>query len=228
MKGKSGLCVLLMIVSAGCAHTQGSVTESEVEIPSPRITEPPSGSIWRQGEANYFQDRRARNVGDIVTVKILEEASASQEASTETGKTSNLDAGLDDVFGLPQSFGMASFLASGQAFSPTVKGDYKRDFQGGGSTVRKDKLVLTVSATVVERLPGGNLRIQARREIKVNREKQFVELEGMIRPEDISVYNTILSTQMADARIQYSGHGILGDTQGPGWFSRILDWIWPI
>jgi flagellar L-ring protein precursor FlgH len=214
------------MVSVGCAHTDNSVTHVEVE--PIQVVEPPSGSIYQVGAANHFGDRRARNVGDIVTVRIVEEASASQEASTETGKTSNLDAGLDDVFGLPQSFGMASFLASGQSFSPTVKGDYKRDFSGSGSTVRKDKLALTVSATVVERLPGGNLRIQAKREIKVNREKQFVELEGMIRPEDISVSNTILSTQVAEARIQYSGRGVVGDTQGPGWFSRILDWIWPI
>jgi flagellar L-ring protein precursor FlgH len=226
MKTKISFFALLLLVTVGCAHTESSVSDFEME--PFQVMEPPSGSIYQQGAANHFGDRRARNVGDIVTVRILEEASASQEASTETGKSSNLDAGLDDVFGLPQSFGMASFLASGQAFSPTVKGDYERDFSGSGSTVRKEKLALTVSATVVERLPNGNLRIKAKREIKVNREKQFVVLEGMIRPEDISVSNSILSTQIAEARIQYTGKGILGDTQGPGWFSRILDWIWPI
>jgi flagellar L-ring protein precursor FlgH len=187
-----------------------------------------SGSIWKQGMANYYLDRRARNVGDIVTVRIIEEASASQEASTETGRSSDLDAALEDTFGLPDDYGMSNFLASGQSFSPTFKGNYKRDFQGGGTTVRKDKLVLTVTASIVERLPGGNLRIEANREIKVNREKQHVTLSGMIRPEDITVFNTVLSTQIADARIRYTGKGVLGDTQGPGWFARIMDWIWPL
>jgi flagellar L-ring protein precursor FlgH len=217
-----------MLASLGCAHTQGPAAAPEAAASPPRVAEIPSGSIWQQGSANHFGDRRARNVGDIVTVKIIEESTASQESGTETGKTSNLDAGIDDLFGLPQSFGMASFLASGQPFSPTVKGDYTRDFKGSGSTVRKDKLTSTVSATVVERMPNGNLRIRAKREIKVNREKQFVELDGTIRPEDISVYNTILSTQIAEARIHYSGKGVLGDTEGPGWFTRILDWLWPI
>jgi flagellar L-ring protein precursor FlgH len=187
-----------------------------------------NGSIWKQGMANYYLDRRARNVGDIVTVKIIEEASASQEATTETGRTSDLDAALEDTFGLPKDYGMTNFLASGQSFSPSFKGNYKRDFEGGGTTVRKDKLVLTVTASIVERLPGGNLRIEAKREIKVNREKQHVTLAGIIRPEDISPYNTVLSTQMAEAQIQYTGKGVLGDVQGPGWFARIMDWIWPL
>ena len=66
------------------------------------------------------------------------------------------------------------------------------------------------------------------REIKVNREKQEVALAGIIRPEDISPYNTILSTQIADAKILFTGKGVLGDTQGPGWFARIMDWVWPL
>jgi flagellar L-ring protein FlgH len=216
----------LVVALLGCAHTQPTVSE---ETPvGTRDEESWSGSIWSQGRADYYLDRRARNVGDIVTVKIIEQASASQEADTQTGRTSNLDAAMDDVFGLPKDYGMANFLSAGQSFSPTVKGNYKRDFQGSGSTVRKNSLALTVTATIVERLPGGNLRIEAKREVKVNREKQYVDLAGIIRPEDISAYNTVLSTQIADAQIRYTGKGVLGDAQGPGWFARILDWIWPI
>ena len=87
---------------------------------------------------------------------------------------------------------------------------------------------MTVTASIVEKLPGGNLRIEAKREIKVNREKQDVTLAGIIRPEDISTFNTILSTQIADARILFTGKGVLGDTQGPNWFARIMDWVWPL
>lgn len=220
-------CILLCLVLSlfGCAHTQ-TLSEEPVEII--QDLDGSNGSIWKQGMADYYLDRRARNVGDIVTVRIIEEASASQEATTQTGRSSDLDAALEDVFGLPDDYGMSNFLGSGQSFSPTFKGNYKRDFQGGGSTVRKDKLALTVTATIIERLPGGNLRIEAKREIKVNREKQDVTLAGIIRPEDISPYNTILSTQIADARILFSGKGVLGDTQGPNWFARIMDWFWPL
>jgi flagellar L-ring protein precursor FlgH len=209
----------------GCAHTQ---TVSEVPVEGVRDLDGSNGSIWKQGMADYYLDRRARNVGDIVTVKIIEESSASQEATTETGRSSNLDAALEDTFGLPDDYGMSNFLSSGQSFSPTFKGNYKRDFQGGGTTVRKDKLVLTVTASIVEKLPGGNLRIEAKREIKVNREKQHLTLAGIIRPEDISTFNTIFSTQIAEAQIRYTGKGVLGDTQGPNWFARIMDWVWPL
>ena len=220
-------CVLLCLVLSlfGCAHTQ---TVSEVPVEGVRDLDGSNGSIWKQGMADYYLDRRARNVGDIVTVKIIEESSASQEATTETGRSSNLDAALEDTFGLPDYYGMSNFLSSGQSFSPTFKGNYKRDFQGGGTTVRKDKLVLTVTASIVEKLPGGNLRIEAKREIKVNREKQHLTLAGIIRPEDISTFNTIFSTQIAEAQIRYTGKGVLGDTQGPNWFARIMDWVWPL
>ena len=226
MRMTSSLVLCLVLLLFGCAHTQQTGPEGPTE--ELLQEELPSGSIYRQGMGNYFLDRRARGVGDIVTVRIIEESQASQEATTETGRTSNIDAALEDTFGLPDDYGMANFLRSGQSFSPTFKGDYDRDFQGGGTTVRKDKLVSTVTASVVERLPNGNLRIEAKRQIKVNREKQHVTLAGIIRPEDISTFNTILSTQIADAQIKFTGTGVLGDTQGQGWFVRILDWLWPI
>ena len=213
-------------LASGCVHTKTSVTAEAA--PAFQAPVDPGGSIWRQGVASHFFDRKARNVGDIVTVNIVEEASATQEASTETGRTSKMDASLDDIFGLPQNLGMTNFLGSGQPFSPSLKGDYARDFKGSGKTTRKNELVLTVTATVVEVLPSGNLRIRGQREVKVNREKQTVFLEGIIRPEDISPVNSVVSTQIADARIKYTGRGVLGDVQGPGWFSRIMDWIWPL
>lgn len=222
----AGLGVSLWGLAAGCAHTGASGAPEA----APAVAAPvdPGGSIWRQGAASHFFDRKARTVGDIVTVNIVEEASATQEASTETGRTSSMDASLDDIFGLPQNLGMTNFLGSGQPFSPSLKGDYARDFKGSGKTTRKNELVLTVTATVVEVLPSGNLRIRGQREVKVNREKQTVYLEGVIRPEDISPANSVVSTQIADARIKYTGRGVLGDVQGPGWFSRIMDWIWPL
>jgi len=223
-----GLAASVWVLAAGCAHTRASATAEAAGAQVLHAPVDPGGSIWRQGAASHFFDRKARNVGDIVTVNIVEKASAAQEASTETGRTSNMDASLDDIFGLPQNLGMTNFLGSGQPFSPSFKGDYARDFKGSGKTTRKNELVLTVTATVVEVLPSGNLRIRGQREVKVNREKQTVFLEGIIRPEDISPANSVVSTQIADARIKYTGRGVLGDVQGPGWFSRIMDWIWPL
>jgi len=218
---------ILALLFTGCAHTKGEV-EPEPVVPVIVEEKPTEGSIWKQGMSDWYRDRRAHGLGDIVTVNIVEEASASQEASTQTARDSDLDASLDDTFGLPTDYGIGDFLGAGQSFSPTLKGDYKRGFKGSGSTVRKDKLVASVTATVVEVIPGGNLRIRGKRQINVNREKQFISLEGIIRPDDISASNTVISTKIAEAKIRYSGRGVLGDVQGPGWLARIMDWIWPL
>lgn len=223
-----GCWAAIFAVLAGCAHTQESTMEESLPQTEIRGQGSTSGSIWREGLGDAYGDRRARGLGDIVTVNIVEEASASQEAETSTSRNSVLDAALDDVFGLPNDFGIENFLKSGQPFSPSIKGDYKRDFKGSGSTTRKETLVARVSAKVVQVLPGGNLFIQGRREIKVNREKQFIVLEGVIRPDDISPSNTVASTQIADAKIRYTGRGVLSDVQGPGWLARIMDWVWPL
>jgi flagellar L-ring protein FlgH len=217
--------VLLVLATGGCAQTRKDAPEI-IDLPDPSLHA--NGSIWREGFGDPYGDRRARRLGDIVTVAIVEEASASNQTSTDTGRSSNLDAAITDLFGMPSNFGMTNFAGMGQAFSPTVSGSYGRQFKGSGSTTRKGTLVATVTARVMEIYPGGNMRIAGQRDVRVNREKQRITVEGVIRPEDISFRNTIPSTLIADANVQYRGRGVLSDTGGPGWLSRILDWIWPI
>ncbi|MEW6441377.1 MAG: flagellar basal body L-ring protein FlgH [bacterium] len=228
MKRRAGLVLLVLWVACGCAHTDDEMPDIDIPAPIEMRGGTSAGSIWSEGLGDCYGDRRARGLGDIVTVNVVEETSASQEAGTDTSRSSALDASIDDLFGLPQDYGMRDFLNSGKPFSPSVKGGYERSFKGAGTTVRKDKLLATMSARVVQVLPGGNLVIRGKREIKVNREKQFISLEGVVRPEDISPYNTVSSTQIADAKIRYTGKGVLGDVQGPGWFARIMDWVWPL
>jgi flagellar L-ring protein precursor FlgH len=120
------------VLAAGCAHTGATATSEAEGAQALQAQVDPGGSIWRQGAASHFFDRKARNVGDIVTVNIVEKASAAQEASTESGRTSNMDASLDDIFGLPQNLGMTNFLGSGQPFSPSLKGRLRARFQGIG------------------------------------------------------------------------------------------------
>jgi len=225
VRGTWLLIPVLLVLVAGCSRTR----KESVEIPVvPNEPLESTGSIWREGFGDPYGDRRARRVGDIVTVAIVEEASASNETKTETGRSADLDAAITDLFGMPNNFGMTNFADMGQPFSPTVKGDYSRKFSGSGSTTRRGTLVATVTARVVEVYPGGNMRIAGQRDVRVNREKQFITVEGIIRTEDISFQNTIPSTLIAEAKVQYKGRGVLSDTEGPGWLSRILDWIWPI
>jgi len=100
-------------------------------------------------------------------------------------------------------------------------------FDGSGSTSRRETLTATISAKVVDVLSNGNLRIEGRRNVKVNNEDQIVVVRGTIRPRDITPENTINSIFVADAQISYSGEGIISDRQKPGWLMNVIDKLWP-
>jgi len=106
-----------------------------------------------------------------------------------------------------------------------ASGDSK--FAGTGSTSRQDNLTATISAKVLDVLANGNLQIEGRRNVKVNGEDQEIVLTGTVRPVDISPNNTINSIYVADAKISYTGRGVITDRQSPGWLMNILDKVWP-
>jgi flagellar L-ring protein precursor FlgH len=171
-----------------------------------------------------FINAKARRVGDILTIKIVENSSATNKASTETSRASTLDAGLENFFGLETNYSTTSPF-----FNPfgSVKGGFASDFDGSGATKRSNAFTAYMTARIVEVLPNGNLIIQGNREVRVNNENQIITLTGMIRPRDISSNNVIQSTYLADARISYSGSGIINERQRPGWLTRILGKVWP-
>ena len=186
------------------------------------------GSLWQEGGplGELFINPKARNVGDIVTIRIVESSSASNKATTNTSRDSSLTAGLENFFNAEKRF------PSDQPFinpfsSTAVKGGLKSSFAGAGTTQRSGDLTAYITARVKEVLPNGNLFIVGTREVTVNNEVQLISLSGVIRQRDISSENVILSTYIADARIAYSGTGIVNDRQRPGWMSRILDAVWP-
>ena len=138
-----------------------------------------------------------------------------------------MDAGIQKFFGVPLKFGMSDFLGQRQPFSPEVESSYDAAFDGSGKTRRSGELSAIISARVVDILPNGNLVLEGKKDTIVNNELQFVVLSGIIRPEDINEENTVLSTMISDARIEYSGKGVIADEQGPGWLRRALDNAWP-
>lgn len=190
------------------------------------------GSLWRN-KASLFEDRKARRVNDLVTIIINETTSAQKKASTSTGRNSSLDYGLDTFFGMNTDFNIHNlplingFYKAGNVFSPAVKGSAKSEFKGDGDTARTGRITGTITAKVVEVLPNGNLVIESRKEIIVNNEKEILVLRGIIRPDDISPNNTVLSQYVADTQIYLVGEGTLGDKQSQGWLVRFLDKIWP-
>jgi flagellar L-ring protein precursor FlgH len=171
-------------------------------------------------------------VGDLVTVNIVETSSASKNANTQTGRESSIDAGIGSLLGWE---GKLKYLTSagngnvGDAYSNSsmFKSSMTNNFNGSGTTSRNESMTAYITAKVMEVTPNGNLFIQGTREVRVNNETQHIILSGTIRPADISPDNTVLSSYIGDARIEYTGTGVLSDKQRGGWLTRIVDQVWP-
>ncbi len=181
-------------------------------------------SLWSDKSPFLFIDRRASRVGDIITILISETSSGSKNASTEVERESSLTAALSALLGYEEAI-----KARNSRFNPdtALSASTTNTFESDASTSRSGQLTATISAKVVEVLPNGNMAIEGRREITVNEEEQIIKLSGIIRPEDIGPNNTVESQFIANAKILYTGEGVIGDKQRPGWFTRIFDIIWP-
>jgi len=229
------LCIFFL---ASCSELREVRDIKNAGMPPKYYPEPPQtqvaseGSLWKN-KASLFEDKKARRVNDLVTILINESTSAQKTASTTASRDSSTNYGLDTFFGMNTDFNIHNlplingFYKAGNVFSPSVKGSATSDFKGDGDTARTGKITGTITAKVVEVLPNGNLVIESRKEVIVNNEKEILVLRGIIRPDDISQSNTILSQYVADAQIYLVGEGTLGDKQSQGWLVRFLDKIWP-
>jgi flagellar L-ring protein precursor FlgH len=192
-----------------------------VAQPEPRTTAI-SGSLWTAGSVGLADDFKARRLGDILTVVIDEQASASKEAATATGRGSQLSAGIPKLLGL-ETGRAATWMDVSKLLSASTDTSYT----GSGSTSRKENLSATMTAQVVRVQANGSLLIEGRRNVTVNNEDQIIVLEGTVRPRDISADNIVNSALIADARISYSGKGVVSDRQSPGWLMNVVDVVWP-
>lgn len=224
---KNLLLLSLLVVLTACAVPGRSVDLAEVEPIAPVISEPPppqtAGSLWTTSRGGIFADMKGTTVGDIITVVISENASASKEAKTQTGRNSTMSAGITNLFGLETEIG--DFIGGNP--SSIVNASAGSEFDGSGKTERKEALTATLTTQVVEILPNGNLRIEGNKTVTVNREMQIVELSGIVRPSDVSARNLVDSQNVLNARISYVGKGVISDKQQQGWLVQVLDQVWP-
>lgn len=236
--------IILCLVMSGCATVeQQKKNIVPAAMPSVQtrdfdrdmvMRDPESLSgIWSEaGSRDFFQDLRAYKVGDLVTINIVETSSASKSASTQTGRSSSINAGVDNLLGWEgrlknlTSFGKSD-VHDAYDNSNMLKGSLINSFDGKGSTSRGDSMTASITARVIDVKPNGNLLIEGTRQIRVNSETQIIILSGLIRPIDISPDNTILSSYIGDAKIEYLGTGAISDKQRPGWLTRAADLVWP-
>lgn len=215
------LCVLLL---TGCAVEKTEIKTAGLEDITQRAGgDYSNGSIWQSTSASATEDMKARRRGDIITIVISETASASKDAKTGTSRDSSIEAGIANILGGENT----GFARSFGDLANAIKAGTKTTFKGSGNTSRQENLNATITARVMDVQANGNLMIEGRRNIKVNDEDQIIVLEGVVRTRDIAPDNTINSIYVADARISYSGRGIISDQQSPGWLMGIFNKIWP-
>jgi len=219
--------LLGLLLLAACARV------ASVPVPPPAAVAiqppppPPNGSLWHpELAANYpFLDVRAHFPGDLLTVVVAEQSQGKKDATTETTGESSISASVEDFFGIPAA--AVKFLPNGFNPQSVVKAETKRSSKGDGTTTREGALTANITVRVVALDPNGNLYVRGDKIVSVNRENQHIVLSGTVRPEDIASDNSVLSSRLADARIDYYGSGVVGDKQNVPLSHRLFDWIWP-
>ena len=196
------------------------------------------GSLFNDAEADQlFADGRARRVGDLVVVKIMEQTAAKTKADTTAKKNNNNNYGVGAFFG-QSSVAMVPIVNVNPPGVSSARTDPNynalaldtrsiSNLNATGETKRENNVKTSMAARVIRVLPGGLLQIEGARETRVNEETEYMVLTGVIRSKDVAADNSVMSTQIADANISYYGKGVLGDKQKPGWFTRLMDNIWP-
>jgi flagellar L-ring protein precursor FlgH len=218
---KRTILSLLTLLLLGCAVEKTEIkTAGFEEPPQKQAADYSNGSIWQSSSVTLTDDLKARRRGDIITIVISETASASKAANTGTSRDSKVGAGITNMMGLENT-------AIFKNWANLINANANSSFKGSGSTSRQENLNATITARVVDVQANGNLMIEGRRNIKVNEEDQIIVLEGTVRSRDVAPDNTVNSIYVADARISYSGRGIISDQQSPGWLMNIFNKIWP-
>ncbi|HET7131385.1 MAG TPA: flagellar basal body L-ring protein FlgH, partial [Gammaproteobacteria bacterium] len=187
--------------------------------PSAAAGEVAPGAIYNPAATfDLFMDLRARQVGDILTVLLVERTNASKESSTSTEKGTSVDTGLP-IFGGKQPTHNGRPILNNEI-------DSSSSFDGKADSSQSNRLDGSITVTVADRLPNGNLLVRGEKQITINQGQEYVRLEGIVRPVDIGPQNTVPSTMIGDARITYSGKGALADANHPGWLGRFFNSRW--
>lgn len=207
---------LIPLLLVGCATgpiPQGELPPPQAVIPQPVAAQRSEGSLYASTQGlSLFEDAKARAVGDLLTVLLIESTQASKSATTSTSKTAGVELGDIRAFGQPLNFDSA------------ISG--KNTFDGSGASAQSNKLSGSLTVTVVERLPNGVLRVRGDKRLRLNQGEEVMQLEGLVRPGDITPSNTVSSDRIAGARISYQGKGALADANAQGWLQRFFNSPW--
>ncbi|AJQ96776.1 flagellar basal body L-ring protein FlgH [Gynuella sunshinyii] len=189
-------------------------------VPSESLIPPPtpSGSIYNAASGlQLYGDKKARRVGDIITIELDEKTVSKKSSATTTKKNSSTSIANPVISG-------GAVNVSGLSMDAQLSGE--RDFSGSGQANQSNSLQGYITVTISEILPNGVLRVRGEKWMTLNQGDEYIRISGLVRPEDISLDNMVSSQKLADARISYAGTGTLADSNSSGWLSRFFNSPW--
>lgn len=209
--------LVLLAALGGCAQIKPDpVVQGPTTIqPPPLPTRPdPNGAIYQPGYANHplFEDRRPRNVGDILTIVINENTAASKNSAASTNRGGSASFGMPSVPGVFGGIFNHSTLAANGA----------NQFDSKGGANANNVFTGTITVTVMDVLANGNLSVAGEKQIAINQGTEYIKFSGVVNPKTISGSNTVPSTEVADARIEYRGKGYINEAETMGWLQRFF------
>jgi flagellar L-ring protein precursor FlgH len=221
----TGWVLLSTSILAGCGGIETRSHQAYAPMEPIVYTNPKegesAGSLYNEQRGmSLFADTRARSVGDIISIVLTESTQASKNAGTAIGRDAGMEVSQPTLFGRSNpDFSADKFR--GLTLEQNVESS--SEFAGNGSSNQSNSLTGAIAVQVARVLPNGNLIVQGEKWLALNKGEEFIQLRGIVRPEDISSTNTIPSTLVADARISYGGTGMIDRANSPGWFSKFFN-----
>ena len=226
MNIRTALTAALALCASGCIYTTPPTSVHQPISARPASVAPmvpTQGAIYSStqpggiyatglGSGLFFEDRRARRVGDTLTISIVENTNASKKSATNTGRASNNSFGVTGLAGLPGKSFLGSTLGATSDFS----------FDGKGESSNNNAFTGTITVTVTEVMPNGNLLVSGEKQVGINQGSEYIRLSGIVNPIYLTAANTVSSTFVADARIEYRGSGAVAENQQTGWLTRFF------
>ena len=211
---------LLGVLLSGCATTPQELSDFE---PIVRPVAPPkpnyeNGSLFQPRSLSLFEDPEPHRIGDVLTILLQEQTSASKTAETSASKDDEIS------FDVPSILGVAPTHNGNTLLSANIAPE--REFSGEADSSQSNSLRGEITVTVVDILPNGNMVVQGEKWLTLNKGKEYIRIAGVVRPEDVSSDNTVTSSKLADAQIAYSGEGFLADSNEQGWLSKFFNSKW--
>lgn len=212
-------CLLMLLLMSGCATPKRGDPEFAPAMPIQARAPEQYNAIYQPATSLLlFEDIKARRVGDMITVTLQEQTDAAKTADTGTSKSTSTEISDPIILGSDVTWdGKPIFQNSLQS---------EHAFDGSGESTQSNSLTGRITVSVVEVLVNGNLVVQGEKWININQGEEYIRLRGIVRPSDISSDNTISSTRVANAQIQYSGNGVLNETNSMGWLARFFNSPW--